>query len=82
MMVEDICGRDTSRLRGALPAWVIRQVSSGGSGAQHILWVHRLYPTSVGLHQRPPGATRVREPLLGAGDEKKGPADSKGAQDA
>ena len=81
MTVADIWRQDTSRPRGTL-AGVIHQVSSSGSEAQRIRWVHPVYPISVALHRRPLGATRVCGPLLGAWDQKKGPVDSQGARDA
>jgi len=81
MTVEDIWRKDTSRPRGTL-AGVIHQVSSSGSEAERIRWVHPVYPISVALRWRPLCATRVCGPLLSAWDEKKGPADSQGARDA
>ena len=81
MTVEDIWRKDTNRPRGTL-AVVIHQVTSGGFEAEHIRWVHPVYPLLVALHRRPLGATRVSGSLLGAWDEKNRPADCQGARDS
>ena len=81
MTVEDIWRKDNSRPRGT-PRGVILQVSSGGSGAEHIRWAHLVYHSWVWLHQRPPGVTRRCGPLLGVWDEQNCPADSQGGREA
>ena len=64
------------------PRGVILQVSSGGSGAEHIRTVHLVYHSWAWLPQRPPGATREYGPLLGVWDEQNCPVDRQGAWDA
>ena len=54
MTVENIWRKDTSRPRGT-PRVVILQISSGGSGAEHIQWVHLVNlvaPEVSGRNQR------------------------------